>query len=173
MNTKEDAGWNPYAAGALAGIVGVLSVLIAGKFFGASTTFARSAGLIEQLFVPEHVAGLAYFKKYVPAIDWQWMFVCGIFFGSLLGALSSGSFRLQAVPDMWAQRFGERPLLRAAVAFAGGFVSLFGARLAGGCPSGHGLSGLMQLSISGFIALACFFAGGLVTARLQYGGRKR
>jgi hypothetical protein len=42
--------------------------------------------------------------------------------------------------------------------------------MAGGCPSGHGLSGLMQLSISGFIALVCFFVGGLITARLVYGG---
>ena len=42
-------------------------------------------------------------------------------------------------------------------------------RLAGGCPSGHGLSGLSQLAVSGFVALAFFFGGGWVTARLLYG----
>ena len=46
---------------------------------------------------------------------------------------------------------------------------IIGARLAGGCPSGHGLSGLSQLAVSGFVALAFFFGGGWVTARLLYG----
>ena len=47
-----------------------------------------------------------------------------------------------------------------------------GARMAGGCPSGHGLSGLMQMSVSGFIAMAGFFGAGLVTARLMYSRAK-
>jgi len=45
---------------------------------------------------------------------------------------------------------------------------MFGARLAGGCPSGHGMSGLMQLSISGFIAMAAFFGAGIVAAHFLY-----
>ena len=49
-----------------------------------------------------------------------------------------------------------------------------GARLADGCPSGHGLSGTLQLAASGYVALVCFFVGGLVVARLLYGqGRGR
>jgi uncharacterized membrane protein YedE/YeeE len=48
-------------------------------------------------------------------------------------------------------------------------VLLFGARLAGGCPSGHGLSGISQLAVSGFLSLAFFFAFGLITARILYG----
>jgi hypothetical protein len=51
--------------------------------------------------------------------------------------------------------------------------AIFGARLAGGCPSGHGLSGVMQLAPSGLIAMACFMAGGMLTARLVYDGRGR
>jgi len=47
-NTKKV--WNPYLAGALSGVVLILSVWIAGKYFGASTTFVRSAGLIEKTF---------------------------------------------------------------------------------------------------------------------------
>jgi hypothetical protein len=40
--------WNPYVAGALTGLLLALSVLIAGKFFGASTTFSRSTAVIEK-----------------------------------------------------------------------------------------------------------------------------
>jgi hypothetical protein len=69
---------------------------------------------------------------------------------------------------MWASRFGPNPVKRGAVAFAGGAILIIGARLAGGCPSGHGLSGLSQLAVSGFIALACFFVGGLITASVLY-----
>jgi hypothetical protein len=58
---------------------------------------------------------------------------------------------------------------RAVAAVAGGAVLMFGARLADGCPSGHGLSGLMQMSASGFVALAMFFGVGVVVARLVYG----
>jgi uncharacterized membrane protein YedE/YeeE len=50
----------------------------------------------------------------------------------------------------------------------GGVVAMIGARLADGCPSGHGLSGLMQLSLSGFSALAFFFGTGVLVANLVY-----
>jgi hypothetical protein len=45
---------------------------------------------------------------------------------------------------------------------------MFGARMADGCPSGHGLSGLMQLSVSGFIALGLFFGVGVMVAAFVY-----
>ena len=128
-----DKGWSPYAAGALSGLVGVFSVWFAGKYFGASTSFVRTAGMIEQLFGPERVSTMEYFVKYLPQIDWQWMFVAGIFLGALVSSVTSGSFRFQAVPDMWADRFGEKSIgKRAVVAFVGGVVAMFGARLAGG-----------------------------------------
>ena len=63
--------------------------------------------------------------------------------------------------------------VRAIGAFLGGIVAMFGARLAGGCPSGHGLSGLMQLSISGFLAMAGFFGAGIVIAHLVYKSGRR
>ena len=131
---KDDPGaWSPYLAGGLSGLVGVLSVWFAGQYFGASTTFVRTAGLIEQVFDPERVARMQYFVKVAPQIDWQWMFVVGIFLGALISALTSGSFKLQAVPDSWAARFGSGSTAkRAVVAFLGGTVAMFGARLADG-----------------------------------------
>ncbi|MCG6907232.1 MAG: YeeE/YedE family protein [Desulfobacteraceae bacterium] len=130
---QRDGGWSPYLAGALSGVVGVLSVWFAGQFLGASTSFVRTAGMIEQLFGPERVAQMAYFVKTVPKIDWQWMFMVGILLGSAIAAVTSGAFKLQAVPDMWAARFGRGSTARRAlVAFVGGVVAMFGARLADG-----------------------------------------
>src|SRR5512139_4136856 len=132
MKAKSDGGWSPYVAGALGGVVLILSVWITGKFFGASTTFVRSAGMVERLFSAERVAAMEYFVRELPQIDWQWMFVIGIFLGSFLSAVTSGSFRLQALPHMWERRFGPSRAKRAAVAFIGAVVAMFGARLADG-----------------------------------------
>jgi len=68
----------------------------------------------------------------VPAVDWEWMFVIGIFIGSLISSSTSGSFLLKAVPDMWERRFGPSRVKRGVAAFIGGIVVMFGARLAGG-----------------------------------------
>ena len=132
MKGIDDKGWSPYLAGALAGIVMILSVWIAGKYFGASTTFVRSAGLIEKIFTAERVEKMDYFIQKVPKIEWQWMFVFGIFMGSLISSTTSRSFKWKAVPYMWEDRFGPGKMKRAIVAFIGGMVAMFGARLAGG-----------------------------------------
>jgi uncharacterized protein len=173
MKFVENKGWSPYLAGALAGIVLILSVWIAGKYFGASTSFVRSAGMIEKIFNAERVGKMDYFMNKTPKVEWQWMFVFGIFLGSLISSATSRDFKFQAVPDMWERRFGRSKIKRGVTAFMGGIIAMFGARLAGGCPSGHGLSGSGQLLVSGFIALLCFFAGGIIMARILYGGGRR
>ena len=117
MKESENKGWNPYLAGALTGVVMILSVWIAGKYFGASTTFVRSAGMIEKIFGAERVAKMDYFIKEMPKIEWQWMFVIGIFLGSLIASTTSGSFQWKALPDMWESRFGPSRLKRGVVAF--------------------------------------------------------
>jgi uncharacterized membrane protein YedE/YeeE len=173
LSKKYEGGWSPYVAGGLSGLVIIVSVLLAGKFFGASTTFVRSAGMLGKYFDPERVSQLEYFIRYLPRFDWQFLFVIGIFLGSLLSALTSDSFKWQGVPDMWAERFGTNPALRGIVAFIGGIIAMYGARLAGGCPSGHGLSGIIQLAVSGLIAMVFFFVGGIIMTRIvYYGGRK-
>ena len=173
-----DGGWNPYIAGALVGLLAILSAWATtgwlGKtsYLGASTTFVRGAGLVEQRVAPERVTANEYFSSTKIKVDWQFMLVLGIFAGAFVASSTDRSFRLEAVPPVWKERIGPSVGKRAAGAFLGGIVAMIGARMADGCPSGHGLSGLMQLSVSGFIALVCFFAGGLVVARLLYGGGK-
>ena len=129
--------WNPYLAGALGGLLLVLSVLIAGKFYGVSTTFPRLAATLLEAFGVE-TGKFAYFAaskgKYGAGAlpDWQFLFVIGVFLGALLSAKLSGEFKLQAVPDMWRQRFGPSAGKRAVFAFFGGLIGMVGARLAGG-----------------------------------------
>lgn len=124
--------WNPYLAGALSGLVSIGSVWFAGKYFGASTTFVRTAGLLEQAVIPERVAQLDYFLKNVPTVDWQTMFVVGIFAGALVASIGDASFRYQALPSLWERRFGPSVIKRGIIAFVGGTVAMFGARLADG-----------------------------------------
>ena len=129
--------WSPYLAGGLTGILLVLSVLISGHFLGASTTFARSASVIEQALGID-TSTFDYFTtkkgKYGPSSlpNWQLMFVIGIILGAFISSKLSGEFKFQTVPDMWRERFGPSPLKRGVVAFIGGTVALVGARLAGG-----------------------------------------
>ena len=171
----DDGGWSPYLAGALVGLLAIASAYATthwmGKtnYIGASTTFVRAGGLLERTVAPDHVAGNEYFTKEKVRVDWQFMVVLGIFAGALIGSLTDGSFKLESVPPTWKERFGPSILKRAVAAFLGGAVAMLGARMADGCPSGHGLSGLMQLSVSGLVALVMFFGAGVVVAALVYG----
>jgi len=124
--------WSPYVAGALIGMVSWFSVLSAGKYLGVSTTFVRTIGMIESLFVPEHVASLPYFVKEKPIIDWQWMEVLGILIGAFMAAKLSGDFKKAFLPPMWEKRFGPSRFKRWVVAFFGGLILMFGARMADG-----------------------------------------
>lgn len=132
MTGVEKKSWTPYLTGALSGLLSIFSVWIAGKYFGASTTFVRSAGMIEKIIGPERISRMSYFIKEVPQIDWQWMFVVGILIGSLIASLSSGTFLWKGVPEMWEKRFGPSKIKRGLVAFIGGVIAMFGARLADG-----------------------------------------
>jgi hypothetical protein len=55
-----------------------------------------------------------------------------------------------------------------AVALAGGILLGFGARWAGGCTSGHGINGSIQLSLASMVTAGCFFAGGIAVALFLY-----
>ena len=129
--------WNPYLAGSMAGVLLVLSILVAGHFMGASTTFSSGASVIEKA-VGIDPSQFEYFTekkgKYGPGSlpNWQLMFVIGIIIGAFIASRLSGEFRIQTVPDMWQKRFGSSAVKRGIIAFIGGVIGLVGARLAGG-----------------------------------------
>lgn len=169
---KKDNAWNPYIAGALSGIVLILSVLLTGNYFGTSTSFVMVLGMLEKILTPERFPQLEYFKTIPTTIHWQILFVLGIFIGGFAAAKLYGDFSIQSIPDRWKARFGTSKLKRYAVAFIGGVISMLGARLAGGCPSGQ-LSASALLSVSGFFAMILFFIFGIATALLIYRGGDR
>jgi len=176
MNKTDQSlgGWSPYLAGALVGLLAIASVLVTtlllGKsnYLGASTTFVRAAGELFNVVDPEHVAQSAYYTKTKVKIDWQFMLVIGIFLGALISSKTDNSFKLEGTPPIWRDRFGDSPWVRAAGAVLGGIIAMIGARMASGCPSGHGLSGMMQLSMSAFVALPLFFLFGVIVANLLF-----
>ena len=126
------------------------------------------AGLIEEGIAPAHVTDNAYYQSKKVRVDWQFMLVIGILIGSFISAISSRTFKKECIPPIWRENFGDSRGKRALFAFCGGIIAMFGARMAGGCPSGHGLSGLMQLSVSGYLAMAGFFGAGIIVAALIY-----
>jgi len=161
--------WSPYAVGIGIGIVSWLTFLLLNKPLSCSTTFARSSGMIESLFRgSERVKTREYFQKFPPVIDWQWLLVIGIIIGACISSVLSGTFSFDVLSSQWVTRFGETPVYRILAAVAGGLIMGLGARWAGGCTSGHGISGVLQMTVSGWIAAICFFAGGIVTAFLIY-----
>ena len=96
------------------------------------------------------------------------MLVVGIFVGAFLSSQLSGRFHWAWVPDLWAGTFGDASWVRWIVSLAGGIIMGLGARWAGGCTSGHGISGTLQLAVSSWLAVISFFVGGIVTAMFLY-----
>jgi uncharacterized membrane protein YedE/YeeE len=161
--------WSPYVVGALIGVLSWFTFATADKALGVSTTFVRAAGLAEQAIVPAHVQANAYFVSKGVKVDWQMMLVIGMVAGTFLSAWLSQGLKIERVPDLWKARFGDSVVLRYAMAFVGGLILVFGARLAGGCTSGHGISGALQLALSGWTFFMAVFAAGIATAFTLYG----
>jgi uncharacterized membrane protein YedE/YeeE len=168
MDWLREVQWSPYAVGIGIGILSWLTWLISKKPIGCSTSFARSAGMIEKLIRGKEVEGKPYYQEVKPTVDWQWMLVAGMVVGALISSLLSGDFGWQWIPAQWAAAFGTNTLLRVVVALLGGILLGFGARWAGGCTSGHGISGTMQMAVSSWIAAICFFVGGIVMAQILF-----
>ena len=160
--------WSPYLVGALIGVLSMFTFYFSNKPLGASTAYARIAGMIGSAFAPKHTKSLKFYQDKKPVVDWEVMLLLGTVAGAFLAAWIGRELTLRWVPPMWEARFGESIGLRLVAAFAGGLLMAFGARLAGGCTSGHGISGTMQLAVGSWIAVICFFVGGIATAMLMY-----
>jgi uncharacterized membrane protein YedE/YeeE len=160
--------WSPYAAGAGIGILSCLALVLADRPLGCSTAFVKARGLIGRMISAEKTDKLEYYQEIVPQVDWAFMIIPGIIIGAFLSSSLSGTFHIVWVPALWVSVFGDNAVLRIIIALAGGVLLGFGARWAGGCTSGHGISGSIQLSLASMITAACFFAGGIAVAMLLY-----
>jgi hypothetical protein len=82
------------------------------------------------------------------------MVITGIMIGAFLAAVRAAGCHLFMVPPLFAATFSDNAVLRLAVAVAGGIILALGARRAGGCTSGHGISGTLQLTFPCIVAAA-------------------
>ncbi len=162
------ATWSPYVAGAGIGILVCLAFLLSNRPIGCSSGFVKAGGLIEKAISPAYAGKKEYFGEIVPEIDWAFMLIPGIVIGAFISSMLSGQFQFILVPEMWSATFGTNPVLRVLVAILGGLFLGFGARWAGGCTSGHGISGSIQLSLASMITAVCFFAGGVGMAMFLF-----
>jgi hypothetical protein len=168
MEWLKMAQWSPYTVGIGIGVLSWLAFLLSDKPIGCSAAFSRTSGMVERIFRGSRVAEKVYYKKFTPTVDWQWMLVIGILVGAFISARLSGEFHATWIPQRWASSFGNGIGTRWIVAFVGGVVMGLGARWAGGCTSGHGISGALQLAVSSWLAVMGFFIGGIVTAMVIF-----
>lgn len=154
--------------GALIGVLSIFTFYFSDKPIGVSSAYAKLSGLIGEVFSKRHTLSLKYFQDNAPKIDREVMLLIGVIIGAFVSAWTAGDFTGEWVPRMWAERFGDSVPLRLLASFAGGAIMAFGARMAGGCTSGHGISGALQFSVGSWVALVCYFIGGAGVAALLF-----
>jgi hypothetical protein len=155
-------------AGLGLGILNAIMILngTSGRPIGASTAFPYLADLVLGL------SDNAYFQQIELHGHWEAYFLLGAFFAGLVYALSRKEFKLQLIYEHWEKYKGKNRGKRIIWAFTGGFILLFGARMAGGCTSGHILSGIMQFGFSSLIFAVFVFTAFLLTGKLFYRVKK-
>lgn len=160
--------WSPYAAGILIGLLQIPAFLLIETALGTSSSYVTVGGSIASWLDPS-ILKVDYVARHVAATGknwWQVALVIGIAIGAFLSMRLSGAQR-RAISPIWRRALGtSSPGARYSLAFGAGFLMLFGARLADGCTSGHGLSGTAQLAVGSLIAVSAMFAGGIATGLL-------
>jgi len=110
-----------------------------------------------------------YFLKIQTPGQWELIFLSGAFVSGFLFSLIRNDFKFVLIYDNWKNLKGNSKVKRIIWSFIGGFMIITGARMSGGCTSGHILSGGMQLALSSFVFGLFVFVGLLVTGRFFYG----
>jgi uncharacterized protein len=166
MLTKQ--AWSPYFAGIVIGLLQIPAFLLIETALGASSSYVTVGGIIASWIDPS-ILNIDYVARHVAATGknwWQVALVVGVAIGAFISMKLSGAKR-QPISPIWQRALGSTSSARRyAVAFVGGFVLLLGARIADGCTSGHGLSGMAQLAVGSTVAVAAMFVGGISTAML-------
>ena len=157
--------WNPYAAGALLGLVLLATYLVTGRGLGASAAFSAVAAWLAGSVAPAETAAnvvhARYWNEGAPLLNWTLFLLAG----AAIGAWISGrlghrtGLRIEHGP-----RIGDGA--RLAFAFSGGFIAAFGAKIAKGCTSGQALSGGALLNSGSLIFMLAVFGAAYALAWL-------
>lgn len=154
------------AAMALAGII-VFVFATFGPPASSSGFITLLKGVLAHL-APGYIAAKQHYVMMPGPGSWLMAFVLGMAIGGFIAGRTF-TVPVRDVPELWEKRFGKSRVKRFLAAFVGGFLILFGARLAGGCTLGLFISGSTQLAISGLYFGVVIFAVAMLTARLLYG----
>lgn len=185
VNPLKSPRWSPYMVGVGIGVLSWATFYFMGKALGTSTSFVGAVEAGVCAIAPEHVTQNAYVIKeygakaadgaqtFKPIFDWQMALDVALVIGAMLAAWMGGTLKAERVPTLWSERFGTSVAKRYVAAFVGGAILLFGARMAGGCTSGHGISGGLQLAVSSWVFFVSMFASGVATALLLFGRGQR
>ncbi|KAJ3194181.1 hypothetical protein HDU82_002550 [Entophlyctis luteolus] len=158
--------WSPFAGGLSIGAVQVLSILVTGSTLGISSVYPYFGSVFARSFDKNWKKNAPYFSSYTGMFN-SLTFAVGTAAGSYLSMRLSGfEFGQGLSSEAFKVHLDNGTIARL---FAGGFVLVYGSRIAGGCTSGHGLSGLAQLSVASFVTVAAMFAFGTASALLLGG----
>jgi len=182
--------WGWLKGGAILGAVFLLAVVLV-KPLGVSTQFVIFDGIVWSLFSDDLIqedesskhgytsenayldkSGGKYAKSVENPINYGFVLVIAMVAGGFL----SSALQKQKLSDEEKQApkvfrtSGKNH--RYVYTFIGGVLTLFGARLAGGCTSGHMMSGMMQTSVSGYLFAFGAFAAAIPVAILLYKTKK-
>jgi len=155
--------WNPYAVGVLLGLVLLATYAVTGRGLGATAAFGAVDAWAASLVAPGHVSASAALAKYFndgsPLMSWTLFLVAGAFVGALIsGALGH---RLQITVEHGPHVTANRRLM---LAFAGGFIAAYGAKIAKGCTSGQALTGGSILNVGSLVFMLAVFASAYALA---------
>ncbi|MFB6343180.1 YeeE/YedE thiosulfate transporter family protein [Saccharicrinis sp. FJH62] len=166
MDKKSDYKW--LVSGIALAVLNLIVFLTAttNRPIGASTSYPYVADVLTS------TTSGTYFSKIATPGHWELIFLAGAFIAGLVFSLIRKEFKLTLIHDNWQKYHGSNKMKRIIWSFTGGFILIFGARMAGGCTSGHILSGGMQLAISSLVFAGFVFVGLLITGKLFYRNSK-
>jgi len=155
---------HPYLGGAILGVVLFLAFLLTGNGLGSSGATSRIDALLVDAVAPQHVDNTPYLLKMAggdknPLDDW----IVPVFFGALLGGFTSGFIGGRVkLETTKGPNISNRT--RWLMAFSGGVLFLYGARMARGCTSGQALSGGATLAAGSWLLMFAIFGGAYALA---------
>ncbi|TAL83356.1 MAG: transporter [Rhodanobacter sp.] len=163
---KQRPIWNAHLAGAVLGLVLLLTFVMTGHGLGASGAPTAIAAATSNVVAPAATQANGYLGWMVengrnPLDSWIIWEVLGVALGALAAAWWSGHLRVRVEGPPRIKNMG-----RLSLALIAGVLSGFGARVSAGCTSGLGLSGSATLATAGFVFLIGFFGAGLITGLL-------